>query len=226
MIHFPQELCLTDRPECTGKEELINILTLTAGLVTMAYCQSTHVYITAQTSKAQHWIMQDTNHPQGKVTTALPAAEDWIKGINSRCPCKLRKSALSTVLLFFFSQTIFEINFSMILFILCTYFLTSSSKLWANSGVKISWSQFQSCRNAQPTVQSRLTTMDHNSRAVLPSHGKIANFAFITHNPLPIPACFWSAPLTLCSHAQPLLFCDSPKIWVKFSKINGSLMAM
>lgn len=174
--------------------------------------------------------MQDTNRLQGKMTTHFPAAEDWIQSINSRCTCKFRKSALSIVLFFLFSQTIFEINSSMIPFILCKYSsLTSSSKLWANSGIKVPWPQFQSCRNLQPSPMSRLTTMDHNSCAVPPLHGKIANFAFITHNPLPIPECFsggWSAPLTLCSHAQPLLFCDSPNIWTKpSSRRNGSLLA-
>lgn len=113
--------------------------------------------------------MQDTNHLQGKVTTHFPAAEDWIQSINSRCTCKFRKSALSLVLFFLFSQTIFEINSAMIPFILCTYSsLTWSSKLWANSRVRVSWSQFQSCRNVQPTAMSRLTTMNHNSCAVSP----------------------------------------------------------
>lgn len=93
---------------------------------------------------------------------------------------------LSTVLFFLFPGQFLEINFSVIPFILCTYSsLTPSSKLWANSGIKISLSLFQSCRNTEATEMSWLVTTNLSSCAATPFHGKITRFPSITHASAP-----------------------------------------
>ena len=79
----------------------------------------------------------------------------------------------------------------MIPFILCTYSsLTPSSKSWANAGIKISLSWFQSRRSIQSTEMSRLATTNLNFCPAPPFHGKIASFPSVRHTPAPLPRVF------------------------------------
>lgn len=74
----------------------------------------------------------------------------------------------------------------MIPFILCTYSsLTRSSKLWPNSGIKMS--RYQSCRNTEATEMSWLITTNLSSCAATPFYRKITHFLSITHASGPCP---------------------------------------